>query len=193
MLIWILLVTFLAYKITTLFATKYNILIPNTIIGLLLGVLSATYFYVILLIPYELGIKFDPIKNKVAQSAFKNTEDFQLEIAQFISEFFHYPGAHIIGGIYKFKDTPTLSINAPNEDLEANTLKNLSKDESVKKISIHNKKAFLVPIQLGNTPLGYMILFTKGFTFPFIKDLLSDFENYYLDDQLMHVLNQTNK
>ncbi len=191
MFIWTLICIFLSYKISSLFSLNTNLLIPNSILGLLFGIVSSSYLYTILLIPYELGVKFDTIKNKVAQYTYKSTEEFQKEIADFIHDFFKYPGAFVTGGIYQFIGAPTLHINAPGSIINANTLAPLIQDESVKRIELDRKNAFIVPIQLGNIPLGYMILFTKRFTFPLFRAFLSDFENYCLDDQLMHVVRQT--
>jgi len=191
MFIWTLFIAFLFFKVTAWMSSESNLVIPNSIIGLLIGVLSSTYLYTILLIPYELSIKFDAIKNKVAHATYTSVEAFQADIAQFIAEMFKYPGARITGGIYKFKNSPTLCINVPTGKVEAETLEALAKNTSVKSINLLKKKAFFVPIQMDGHALGYMVLFTQGFTFPLFKTFLSDFENHYLDDQLMHVINQT--
>ncbi len=51
-------------------------------------------------------------------------------------------------------------------------------------------RLFYVPIQLADIDLGWMVLKTDGFTMGLFSELISDFENMYLDDQLLHVLSQ---
>ena len=161
--------------------------IPATIIGTLLAVVSGIYFYTILSIPYKLSRKFDIIKDKVALESYNNCEDFQKEVADFIIDFFNYPGANVIGGSFHFKNCKTY-INNSGEDL------NKFKADSITKYKLKSgKRAIYVPIKIADHDLGGMLLIMEGRTLPLFKSIMADFENYFLDDQLYHVLNSVSR
>jgi len=54
-------------------------------------------------------------------------------------------------------------------------------------------KAFYIPICIGNKSLGHMILISNNYVLPIMYSILLDFENYMLDDQLLHVQYLTKK
>lgn len=161
--------------------------IPTTIIGTLLAVLSGVYFYTILSIPYKLSRKFDIIKDKVALESYTSCEDFQKEVADFIIDFFNYPGANVIGGSFHFKDCNKYEYNT-GEDISN------FKSNSVTKHKLKSgKRAIYIPIMIAEHNLGDMLLIMEGKTLPLFKSIMMDFENYFLDDQLYHVLNSVSR
>jgi len=161
--------------------------IPATIIGTLLAVLSGVYFYTILSIPYKLSRKFDIIKDKVALESYNNCEDFQKEVADFIIGFFNYPGANVIGGNFHFKDCQKYEYNS-GEDIDK------FKSDSITKHKLKSgKRAIYIPIMIAEHNLGDMLLIMEGKTLPLFKSIMADFENYFLDDQLYHVLNSVSR
>jgi len=161
--------------------------IPATIIGTLLAVVSGVYFYTILSIPYKLSRKFDVIKDKVALESYKSSEDFQKEVADFIIGFFNYPGANVIGGNFHFKNCKTYIDNS-GEEIEKH------KADKITKVKLKSgKRAIYVPIKIAQHDLGDMLLIMDGPTLPLFKSIISDFENYFLDDQLYHVLNSVSR
>jgi len=161
--------------------------IPATIVGTLLAVVSGVYFYTILSIPYKLSRSFDVIKDKVALETYKNTEEFQKEVADFIVDFFNYPGANVIGGNFHFKNCKTY-INNSGEDIKK------YRSDAITKIKLKSgKRAIYVPIKIADHELGDMLLIMEGRTLPLFKSIISDFENYFLDDQLYHVLNSVSR
>ena len=161
--------------------------IPSTILVTLLAVISGVYFYTILSIPYKLSRKFDIIKDKVALEAYENCNDFQKEVADFIIGFFNYPGANVIGGNFRFKGCEKY-INNSGEEI------NKFKSESITKFKLKSgKRAVYIPIKIAEHDLGDMLLIMEGNTLPLFKSIMADFENYFLDDQLFHVLNSVSR
>ena len=161
--------------------------IPATILGTLLAVISGVYFYTILSIPYKLSRKFDVIKDKVALESYQNCEDFQKEVADFIIDFFNYPGANVIGGNFHFKGCEKY-INNSGEEI------NKFRSDSITKFKLKSgKRAIYIPIKIAEHNLGDMLLIMEGNTLPLFKGIMSDFENYFLDDQLYHVLNSVSR
>jgi len=161
--------------------------IPATIIGTLLAVLSGVYFYTILSIPYKISRKFDIIKDKVALESYQNCEDFQKEVADFIIDFFSYPGANVIGGNFHFKNCQRYDYNSGEEITKF-------KSDSITKHKLKSgKRAIYIPIMIAEHNLGDMLLIMEGKTLPLFKGIMADFENYFLDDQLYHVLNSVSR
>ncbi len=161
--------------------------IPTTMLGTLLAVISGVYFYTILSIPYKLARKFDIIKDKVALETYQTCEEFQKEIADFIIDFFNYPGANVIGGNFHFKNCKSYA-SSSDEDI------NQFKSNSITKHKLKSgKQAIYIPIQIAEHNLGDILLIMEGGTLPLFKSIMSDFENYFLDDQLYHVLNSVSR
>ena len=145
--------------------------IPATILGTLLAVISGVYFYTILSIPYKLSRKFDIIKDKVALESYENCEDFQKEV----------------GGNFHFKGCKKY-INNSGEEIDK------FKSDSITKFKLKSgKRAIYIPIKIAEHNLGDMLLIMEGNTLPLFKGIMSDFENYFLDDQLYHVLNSVSR
>ncbi len=166
--------------------------IPSVIIGVIPGIIVSSYLYAILLMPYMLSKEFDIIQNKVALQEYKTVNEFQSEIADFIFNFFKYPGASICGGLLKFKNCDTYIKSIPEEpEIKESEFSIPPEKKEVYSFRFRKHTAFFIPIGLSNHDMGYMILITRGICLPFLKDILSDFENNYVDDQLLHVINQT--
>ena len=108
-------------------------------------------------------------------------------MAEFIIDFFNYPGANVIGGNFHFKGCEKY-INNSGEEIDK------FKSDSVTKFKLKSgKRAIYVPIKIAEHNLGDMLLIMEGNTLPLFKGIMSDFENYFLDDQLYHVLNSVSR
>lgn len=159
--------------------------IPIVIFFSLLSMGIGVYFYVLITIPQQLASAFDVIKNKVALKQYAGVDDFQEEVAEFLIEFFRFPGLEIIGGKFEFLKCTPLTINLPD---------NFSFDLSRKPSEIswvwkkHKHKVLYVPISLGQKQLGHMLLITKGWTLRLFPKIIQDLENNFLDDQLFHMI-----
>lgn len=161
-----------------------NAVIISVIAGLLASIITSGYLHVLLMIPMQMHRKFDPIKNKVALKAYSSVDDFQEEIAHFITNFFRYPGANIVGGYFHFNGANPIKYG---ENLPEFTPELLNQ----KTVKINSKHtAFFINLSLENQNLGKMILISRGISLAILKPLLNDFENLLLDDQLLHVINQ---
>lgn len=165
-----------------LFFNTLKLYIPLFLIGVIISVLVCSYLYVVLSIPLLLPQKFDSIKNNVALNKYSNLQEFQKAVSDFIVSFFNYKGMDIVGGKFHFNGCEPIIM-----ECEMDLTKIEEKDFNLNRLkTIPNHTAFFLPIKLGDNDLGYMILVTKGFTLPFVYSILEDFENYYLDDQILH-------
>lgn len=158
--------------------------IPFILFAVIVSILVGAYLFVVLTIPFKLPGKFDELKNKVALGEYSSIQEFQSEIAEFLVSFFNFFGANVIGGKFHLaKCEPKIidcgiDFSSINKDSFKNNKTRLN----------NSKQAFHLPIKLGVHQLGYIILVTEGFTLPIFYSILKDFENYYLDDQIVHLL-----
>ena len=183
-------ITLISLLIPYLLFDNQLLYIPFLIGGIVISIVVGSHLFVVLSIPFQLPKRFDPIKNKVALGEYSSIEEFQLDIANFMVSFFNFAGADIVGGKFHFTNCEHIIIECGvNFD---NLTKQDFKNKNSKKID-SNYKAFHLPIKLGNKNLGYMILITKGFTLPILYSILEDFENYYLDDQIVSVMRLPNR
>lgn len=158
--------------------------IPFVFIGVIISIIVGAYLYVILTIPFKMPEKFDVIKNKVALGEYKSINDFQTDVANFLKDFFNFFGANVVGGKFCLKNCEQLILDC-NVDFSALNQDSFTRN---KKWLRNNKRAFHLPVKLGDRKLGYIILITQGYTLPVFNSVLKDFENYYLDDQLIHLI-----
>ena len=178
------LITSFSLLLPYLFCNNQLFYIIFFILGVVISVVVGSYLFVILSIPLLLPQKFDPIKNRVALNKYSNLQEFQSEIANFMTSFFNFIGVDIIGGKFHFENCEPTIIEC---DVDISKLK--EQDFIKNKIKLNsNFKAFYLPIRLEDQNLGYMILITKGYTLPLFYSILEDFENYYLDDQIFHFI-----
>lgn len=156
--------------------------IPFLILAIVVSILGGSYLFVVLNVPFQLPGKFDHIKNNVALGKYKNLQEFQLEIADFMLGFFSFYGASIVGGKFHFVGCEPLIKDC---EVDFSELNKESFKNNKRKLK-DDKKAFHLPITLGEEKLGYMIVVTEGYTLPIFYSILNDFEDYYLDDQIRH-------
>lgn len=167
--------------------SEFYMQIPFIILGIIAGVSAGGYLFVLLRLPIELPEKFDPIKNRVALQQYSTVREFQQDIAIFLLEAFEFRGADICAGYFNFNGAEPLYLNV---DMDISSLLTEEHERVVRTKLQHGKTAFYVPVQIGNIKLGEMLVFTQGYVLPLMEELLQDFENYYLDDQLLHVINK---
>ena len=152
------------------------------IIGVVISIITGAHIFVILSIPFQLPPKFDVIKNNVALNKYESIQDLQSDIAKFMVSFFSFAGLDIVGGKFHFLEAEPEIIQC---DVDLSKLSEQDFINNKKKLDSKHK-AYYVPIILGEHHLGYMILVTKGYTLPIFYSILEDFENYYIDDQILH-------
>ena len=153
------------------------------IFAVTLSVFTGALTYVVFSIPFDLAVKFDPIKNDIASGKLSDLNEAQKTIGEFAVSFFNYVGADVVGGKIHFKGSSSPTVIECETDIESIPLEKLRQK---KKLHIaKNYKAYYLPVIFEEEELGYLILITKGFTFPFFYSILEYFEDYSLDDQVM--------
>jgi len=159
-----------------------GILILYLIISAALSIFTGAFSYVIFSIPFDLAVKFDPIKNDIASGKLSDINEAQKVIGEFIVGFFNYVGADIIDAKVHFKGSETPAIVKGSVDFNNIDISDL-KQKRKKRIDA-NHKAFYLPVVFEKEELGYLLLIIKGSTFPFFYHILEYFEDFFLDDQI---------
>lgn len=187
----------LARLITRLFPDNLFPLIATLVIYMILVIVIGSLIHVVSYIPFNLANAFDPIKNDIASGDIKDINQMGKRISQFTTEFFDF----------SFLDIPHAFIQTEGSDLisheEISEVKSaldeygmLEKSKQLKeiiragKLTLHENEyhLYILPIWFGERWLGYMGLLSGKRISRFFQEFLMEFENNFLDDQIMHVI-----
>ena len=175
-------------------------LVVTFIVYTVFAVVLGTFIYLVSYIPFNLSSAFDPIKNDIASGKINNQEDFGREITSFITEFFNFTFLDIEHAFFQSEESDLISnqenpelLQAMNEFDPVQISKSTTVITWVGKIRIDKRSyhLYILPIWFGERWLGYMgILSANRINQLFLKFIM-EFENNFLDDQLMHVLHNS--
>jgi hypothetical protein len=178
----------------------FNIKFIVELIALILIFVFSLFIIVISEIPRTLPRSFDIIKNKIANQEIKNTEDFSKELNTFLVSFFNYISFDIDFAAIQVKDNPIIFSNDSLKSTEIELIKytEQSKNQTdpivLNKIKIDDKNyhPYIIPIHFGEEWLGYFAVFSKSKLNKIYIEFLDNFEDDFIDDQLIHVLRNSN-
>ncbi|MBN2776776.1 MAG: hypothetical protein JXR36_03995 [Bacteroidales bacterium] len=181
---------------------------PGSVIILVIALMSITfviigsYFYLIVALPDRLSRNFDCIRNEIASGEIKSVELFANRVLEFIIKQFNFVFLDIEYAAMGISKNRELFFNDdfPNDMFEdkdfSEYFDKCSETENVTYLGVfkhEDKKVhkYLIPIYFGENYLGFLLAITNKKLSPLFKGILADFENFYVDDQLLHVLNST--
>jgi len=183
----------IGYIMIHIFHTGFFIIAASTIVYLILAVLFGSFMTIISYIPSNLAGAFDPIKNDIANRRIITSRDFSERLVLFINDFFDFAFLDVEHSLVKIgEDEPSMSYSPSDVDLkELSSLAGNSREVNYlgkKTIGSEKLHCYIIPIWFGEEWLGFYSVFTKAKLWKIFVDLLADFENSYIDDQLIHVL-----
>jgi len=158
-----------------------------------LGSIIHTFIY----IPFNLAREFDPIKNAIAAGEISNPEQLGKEVTAFTTRFFDFAFLDIDHAFIHVGEAGPVShedLSGAYGVLESNDIPGQSRKlESVTragKLILDGKEfhLYILPIWFRDRWLGYMGLLTRQRIGWLHRRFLTDFENQFLDDQFMHVI-----
>lgn len=168
-----------------------------TLLGyMVLVVVLGSMIHTISYIPFNLATAFDPIKNDVATGVIKNQAEFGKRVSHFITRFFDFAFLDIDRAFLHTEQAGLISCDELQEAKKAmEEFDMLEKSKAVQemiragKITLGNDEyhLYILPIWFGDQWLGYMGLLSNRRIGRFFQHFLMEFENNFLDDQLMHV------
>ena len=188
----------LARLVTTLSPESLFPLIATLVIYMVLVVVIGSFIHVVSYIPFNLASAFDPIKNDIASGTIKDLDQFGKRISRFTIDFFDFSFLDITHAFIQTEKSDLIS----HEDMEEvkaalGAYGMLEKSKQLEEIiragqfSLHDNEyhLYILPIWLGDRWLGYMGLLSRKRISRFFQRFLMEFENNFLDDQIMYMMN----
>ena len=173
-------------------------LFATLVIYMVLVVVIGSFIHVVSYIPFNLASAFDPIKNDIASGTIKDVDQFGKRISQFTTEFFDFSFLDITHAFIQTEKSDLIS----HEDMEEvkavlGEYGMLEKSKQLEEIiragqfSFHDHEyhLYILPIWFGDRWLGYMGLLTRKRISRFFQRFLMEFENNFLDDQILYMMN----
>jgi hypothetical protein len=187
----------LARGVAVLFPDHLYPFIVFSLLYVVLMVVAGGYLYTFSSIPSQLAAAFDPIKNGIASGEIRSLEVLGKNLSHFTVAFFNFAFLDIN---HAYLHTPTGGIHS-NEDMKGlevamQQFGMLEMSRSLEEISRAGKvdhagssyHLYVLPIWFGNTWLGYMGLLSGRRIGRLAQRFLMEYENNFLDDQIMHVV-----
>jgi hypothetical protein len=174
-----------------------GVLLVYTIVVIILG----SMIHVISYIPFHLSAAFDPIKNDIASGRIRSMEQLAGRITTFTVQFYNFSFLDITHAFIQTEGSEVMG-HETNSQVEQvlkayGVLERSQEFEQVTragKISLPDKDyhIYILPIWLGDQWLGYMALLSEKRINRFFQRFLMEYEENFLDDQIMHLV-QRNK
>jgi len=187
--------TLILYILIEIFSVNGFITFFVVIIYLVISVILGSYLHLLSFIPVNLASSFDPIKNDVARGKLKTLEEFSNRMCKFITGFFSFTFfdiEHCLVHINGHAITSTFDPDAVelNDDFLGTRSRAETEVTYAGKLIISgvNYKQYLIPVWFGEQWLGYIAVYTRQTLRKPFRFLLSDLENNFIDDQLIHIL-----
>ena len=167
----------------------------------LVGVIVlGSLIHVISFIPFNLATSFDPIKNEIASREIQSMEQLGKRITEFTVNFFNFSFLDITHAYLETAHSGLIS-HRKHKGLEKvlEAYQMLEKSQELEEV-IHAGEIslpegayqlYILPIWLGEHWLGYMALLSEKRISRFFLRFLSEYENNFLDDQIMHIVHFT--
>ena len=173
-------------------------LLVYTILVIILG----SMIYVISYIPFNLATAFDPIKNDIASGKIHTIEELGERITSFTVQFYNFSFLDITHAYIEIEESGIIGFESNTElDKVLNGYRMLDKSKMLEEIARAGKvslperdyQLYILPIWLGEKWLGYMALLSEKRISRFFLRFLMEYEENFLDDQIMHVVRMNKK
>ena len=168
-----------------------------TIIYLVIAVLGYSFIHVISYIPSNLAGAFGPVQNAIADGSIQSAGDMARDLSAFMVTFFNFAFFDIEYALVKIKndkgfwpaekDPGEVVLNIGELDKRNETI---TETTYVGKIKFQDRTGhlYLTPIFFGEENLGYMAVVTRHRLWKIFMQLLTEFEDHFVDDQVVHIL-----
>lgn len=190
----------LSIPLAILFATRFTgslfPLVASLVLYLVIVVVIGSFIHVVSYIPFNLASAFDPIKNDIAAGRISSLEQLQRRITLFTTTFFDFAFVDIeYAAIQLDGSKPVSHQEIEGLDTILDTYGMLEKSRQLEsiiragRITLEGKdyQLYILPIWFGERYLGYMAMVSRKRVRRFFQKFLMEFENNFLDDQLMIV------
>lgn len=175
-----------------------DLLIYAGIILLIVGAVGGAYLSVLLELP-SISRKFDMIKNDIALKKISSPEDFGNRLMDLICSYFNFTFFTIQHSFCKIIETDYIfsdpEIRERFDPAQYDMM--LKKTQGTEEIILFGRKKendktyylYLIPVWFGSDWLGFIGVYSPKKLRKIFLAFLSNFENDFIDDQLVHVIN----
>ncbi len=172
-------------------------LVISLIAYMVLVVVLGAMFHVISYIPFNLATAFDPIKNDIATGKISTIEELGERITCFTVEFYNFSFLDITHAYIEIGDSGIIGFESNKQiDIILKEYHMLDKSKVLEEITLagkislpeHDYRLYILPIWLGESWLGYMALLSEKRISHFFQRFLMEYEENFLDDQIMHLV-----
>jgi len=168
-----------------------------SIVYLVLVVLGYSFIHVVSYIPSNLAGAFDPIQNAIADGSIQTAGDMARDLSAFMVTFFNFAFFDIEYALVKIqndkvawpaeKDPGEMGVNIGELDKRNETVTETIYVGKVKSGDRYGH-LYLTPMIFGEDNLGYIAVITRHRLWKIFRKLLTEFEDHYVDDQVVHIL-----
>ena len=177
-------------------------LVITLIVYMVVVVILGAMIHVISYIPFNLATAYDPIKNDIASGKISGIEQLGERITSFTVQFYNFSFLDITHAYIEIEESGIIgfeSNNQVNHILKEFSM--LDKSKVLEEITLAGKislpdrdyQLYILPLWLGDSWLGYMALLSEKRISHFFQRFLMEFEENFLDDQIMHVVRLNKK
>ena len=169
-------------------------LIITLLAYIILVVIVGSLIYVISYIPFNLATAFDPIKNDIATDKINTIEDLGERLTIFTVQFYNFSFLDISHAYFETEGSGIMGYESNMQvDKVLKELRMLDKSKTLEEITTislpdHDYHLYILPIWLGGKWLGSMALLSEKRISRFFQRFLMEFEDNFLDDQVMHLV-----
>ena len=168
-----------------------------TIVYLVLVVLGYSFIHVISYIPSNLAGAFDPIQNAIADGSIQSAQELANELSSFMVTFFNFAFFDIEYALVKIKDDKGFWPAEKDPGEAGLNIRELDKRNEAVTETVYvgklkrkdwNGHLYLIPMIFGEENLGYIAVVTRHRLWKIFRQLLTEFEDHFVDDQVVHIL-----
>lgn len=192
----------LALLLMRLFPNQLFPLVSTIMAYIILMVILGSLISVISYIPFNLATAFDPIKNDIASGKVSSIEELGERITAFTVQFYNFSFLDITHAYIEIEESGIIGFES---NMELNKIlkeyRMLDKSKLLEDLSLagkislpeRNYQLYILPLWLGEEWLGYMALLSEKKISRFFQRFLMEYEENFLDDQIMHVVRMNKK
>lgn len=186
----------LAKLFATLFTGTLFPLVASLVLYMAGVVVIGSFIHVVSYIPFNLASAFDPIKNDIASGKIASLEQLQQRITLFTTTFFDFAFVDIeYAAVHLDGSRPVSHQELQGLESILDDYGMLEKSRQLESVIRAGRitlggadyHLYILPIWFGERYLGYMALVSGKRIGRFFQKLLMEYENNFLDDQIMIV------
>ncbi len=177
-------------------------LFVSLLLYMVLVVVVGALIHVISYIPFHLANEFDPIQNDIASGNITSMDQLGERITEFTVQFYSFSFLDISHAYIQTEGSDLMG-HEPNSQVENvlkeyQMLRNSQELDGITRageISLPegNHHIYILPIWFGTRWLGYMALLSHKRISPFFQRFLMEYEDNFLDDQVMLMMHYGKK